>query len=59
MRFEFPVQATDATVVPRKEEVLREPTITLNAEGCFYVLPTSAIVNQRTTRDGRVRGVGS
>jgi len=43
MRFKFPVQATDASVVERTEEILLQPSITVNAEGVLYVLPTSAI----------------
>jgi hypothetical protein len=43
MRFKFPVQATDETVVQRTEEVLKLPTVTLSAEGVLYVIPTSAI----------------
>ena len=43
LRFKFPVQATDETVVQRAEEVLNLPTLTVSADGVLYVIPTSAI----------------
>ena len=43
LRFKFPVQATDETVVHRAEEVLKLPTLTVSADGVLYVIPTSAI----------------
>jgi hypothetical protein len=43
MKFKFPVQATDETVVQRIEEFLKQPSVTLSAEGVLYFIPTSSI----------------
>jgi hypothetical protein len=43
IRFKFPVQATDESVAQRTEEILKLPSITINAGDVLYVIPTSAI----------------
>jgi hypothetical protein len=43
IRFRFPVQSKDETVVQRIEEFLKQPSVTVNAGDVVYVIPTSAI----------------
>jgi hypothetical protein len=43
VRFQFPIQATDATMAARTEEVLKLPSVSISAENVLYVIPTSAI----------------
>jgi hypothetical protein len=43
IRFKFPVQATDESVAQRMEEILKLPSMTVNAGNVLYVIPTSAI----------------
>jgi hypothetical protein len=43
LKFKFPVQATDETVIQRIEEVLKLPSVTISADEKLYVIPTNAI----------------
>lgn len=43
LKFKFPIQATDETVVQRLEEALKLPSVTISADETLYVFPTSAI----------------
>lgn len=43
IRFKFPVQGTDKTIVQRTEEFRKQPSLSVNAKDVLYVIPTRAI----------------
>jgi hypothetical protein len=43
MRFQFPEQATDESMMDYISEVLKLPTVTVSADGVLYVMPTTSI----------------
>jgi hypothetical protein len=43
LRFKFPIQATEENMAQRMEEALKQPSLSISADGTLYIIPTSAI----------------